>query len=230
MMHLRGEYEKASYPECDIKSKGVWTLNEESKKTKKIPLLLNQNPQKRGVSPLPYQYGADTYEIYSNVKNPFLSRILASEAEPLNLEPKKAQALFQRLYDKYQISFPTNFSPYSRRKVAVDEKIGDPKKAEFVEPQTLKENEQKLYNFIKIFFDSVLERLKDDPYSLPWVVNELIALFMEQQIKIKIYDAYRQFQNWDAFMNSLEQISQDYELENFELFCSALFGFYSQLQ
>ena len=51
---------------------------------------------------------------------------------------------------------------------------------------------------------------------------------VENQIRIRIFPAYRQFQSFEQFLDTLEQIREDVEIENFELFCSALFGYYSQ--
>ena len=53
-------------------------MTEESPRDKqKTPLILEQNPRNiKGAQALPYEFGRETYEVYSNPKNPFLGRIL----------------------------------------------------------------------------------------------------------------------------------------------------------
>ena len=42
------------------------------------PLILKQNPKNiKGTKSLPYDFGAETYDAYSNPKNPFMVGILA---------------------------------------------------------------------------------------------------------------------------------------------------------
>ncbi|MBF0351063.1 MAG: hypothetical protein HQM11_08515 [SAR324 cluster bacterium] len=209
----------------------------ETKKNKPPPLLINQEPRKpQGITPLPYQFGKDTYEVYLNTKNPFIARILVPEPEPLTLAPEKARALFKQFQDspQYQLVYPTRSSPYQRRKVKPSSvPLSSENKSHppvFSIPRKLAEDGTRTQEYIQHFFESLLKRLKDDPYSLPWIVNELVPLFMEHQIRIKIYTAFQQFHDWNQFMQTLEQITENHDLENFEMFCSALFGFYSQLQ
>ncbi|MDP6730066.1 MAG: hypothetical protein QF675_08830, partial [SAR324 cluster bacterium] len=74
----------------------------------------------------------------------------------------------------------------------------------------------------------VLNRLKEDPNQLASLVNEMVPMFLKHEVRVRIYPAYRQFQGFEQFLETLEKINEDFEIENFELFCSALFGFYSQ--
>ena len=78
--------------------------------------------------------------------------------------------------------------------------------------------------------EQVLSDLKEDPFSLTKLVQDLATLFEEQEIRIRVYDAYRSFRSFDQLLDTLTRISEDTEIENFELFCSALVGFYSQLK
>ena len=77
------------------------------------------------------------------------------------------------------------------------------------------------------FFTQVLKRLGEEPGGLAVIINELVPLFVEHQIRVRFYDAFRQIRNMDDLRITLKKISNDSELENFELFCSALFIFYS---
>ncbi len=204
----------------------------EQKKQPEIPLILKQNRSKAvQKGPVPYRHGSDTYERYSNRKNPFIERVLASEAEPTQMAPQKAQALFQHIRDKkqYQLGFTTERSPYNRRKIA-HPGGGASQETRFVSAETLKEDSGKLSPSIETFFKHILGRLQHDPNELSLIVNELVPLFVEHEIRIKVYDAFRTFYSIDQFLETLAKISLDSEIENFELFCSALFGFYSQLQ
>ncbi|MBF0287156.1 MAG: hypothetical protein HQM14_05000 [SAR324 cluster bacterium] len=203
-----------------------------SKKEPVVPLILQQNKNKvSGKKPCPYQFGADIYEQYANRQNPFIDRVLSAQQTPSQLAPEKVQALFQYLQGQgqYQLGLPTKRSPHHKRKV-VDQKEPAEKKPMFSNVETLKEDSTKLKSAIDTFFQHVLGRLRYDADELSIIINELIPLFLEYQIQIKVYDAFRIFYSTEQFLETLTKISQDNELENFEFFCSALFGFYSQLQ
>lgn len=86
----------------------------------------------------------------------------------------------------------------------------------------------RLQTAIEAFFHHVLALLREDPNQLATLVNDLLPLFLKFEIRIRIYPAYRQFSGFETFLETLEKINEDFEIENFELFCSALFGFYSQ--
>ena len=74
-------------------------MTEESPRDKqKTPLILEQNPRNiKGAQALPYEFGRETYEVYSNPKNPFLGRILGGEIPALELDAKQAGALLQEI-------------------------------------------------------------------------------------------------------------------------------------
>jgi len=200
--------------------------------SEKTPLILGQNPKNiRGVRPLEYQFGADTYEVFHNPKNPFLERILSSQRKQLQLPPEKTRALFQQLHKQatYRLSPPSESSPHKKRNVsnAVGSLSLSPT---FNSPVRLRENRKRMRRLMKTFFQETLLRLRKDANSLSLILNEIIPLLVAQELKVRIYDAYRQFYSFEQFMQTLETLSQDTEVENFELFCSALFGFYSQFQ
>ena len=205
----------------------------EKKEAPIVPLILQQNKKKIAQeTPRPYQFGADTYERYMNRKNPFLGRLLSEKPTPIHLNSQQVEALFQFLneHKQYQMAYPTEKAPHQKRKIAPPLEKFSKSQQSFVPPQKLKEDSQRLGLSIQTFFKYVLGRLQSDSDSLPLLVNELLPLFLEHQIQIKIYDAYRNFYSEEQFLETLKKISEGEDIENFEFFCSALFGYYSQFQ
>ena len=92
--------------------------------------------------------------------------------------------------------------------------------------EKLKEDKRKLEVYIQSFFSHFLKRLGEEPGELPVIINELVPFFVEHQIRIRFYEAFRQIRAVEDLITTLEKISSDNELENFELFCSAIFVFY----
>ena len=203
-----------------------------SKKPPVVPLILQQNQKKEThAKPRPYQFGSDTYERYTNRKNPFLNRIVTGKPTSLKLEPRKAQALFHYFREQghYQIGFPAERLPHYKRKAA-NQKENRQTDVAFVDSENMKEDLNRLGPSIQTFFKYVIGRLQNDLNELSLIINELVPLFLEHHIQIKIYDAYRTFYSEEQFLATLRKISQEDDLENFEFFCSALFGYYSQFQ
>ena len=211
------------------------------------PLILKQNPKNiKGTKSLPYDFGAETYDVYSNPKNPFMVGILAAETDKIQLDPIKAQSLFQQLEKKspYSLDYPLNISAHRKRKLSSatqpfsadadseTETAGSERKleiasSEYLPREKLKENKRKLDVYIQGFFCNVLKRISEDPGELAQIINEIVPLFVEHQIRVRFYQAFSQIRSNDDLNTTLEKISKDVELENFELFCSALFVFYS---
>ena len=124
------------------------------------PLILKQNPKNiKGTKSLPYDFGAETYDVYSNPKNPFMVGILAAETDKIQLDPIKAQSLFQQLEKKspYSLEYPLNISAHRKRKLSganpafstdedgESEKVGSERKlkivsSEYLPRKKLKEN------------------------------------------------------------------------------------------
>lgn len=196
-----------------------------------VPLILQQNKKKiPQAKPRPYQFGADTYEHYR--KNPFAERSLVGAPSPIHLNNQQVEALFQYLHEQkqYQLAYPTEKAPHQKRKIAPPAGSFPKPQTPFVQTKNLKEDSHRLALAIETFFKYVLGRLENDCGELPLLVNELVPLFLEHQIKIKIYDAYRSFYSEEQFLETLKKISEGEDIENFEFFCSALFGYYSQFQ
>jgi hypothetical protein len=197
-----------------------------------MPLIIKQSPKyTKGTKSLPYEFGAETYNVYSNLKNPFMVGILSANTERIQLDPIKTQTLFQQFEKKstYTLEYPLNISAHRKRKLSSsNERESKLKNAssEYLPRGKLKEDKRKLQAYIQSFFSYFLKQLTEDPGMLPVIINELIPLFVEHQIRIRFFEAFSQIRAIDDLISTLKKISNDFELENFELFCSALFVFY----
>ena len=208
------------------------------------PLIIKQAPNtSKGTRSLPYNFGSDTYGVYSNIKNPFMVGILNSDKDTIQLDPIKTQSLFQQMQNEstYSIDYPQNISAHKKRKITsaiqsyADEKEKKLKpteimlknaSSEYLPKKKLKEDKRKLTGYIEFFFINLLKRLRKNPDELSTIINELLPLFVEHKIRIRFYKAFNQIRNLPELIETLKKISDDCELENFELFCSALFVFY----
>lgn len=200
-------------------------------KKSRTPLILKQQPRfSSWTTAAPNPVGTQTYRHFTNPKNPFEIRRLAALKEMLELDPETAARLFTRLSEQgnYQVHYGDDGPSHQKRRMVSGPAAKSSPSPVYPAQSKLKEDQQRLRPFIKTFFEHIMGRLRDHPEHLPWIVNELVPLFEQQQIKLKIYDAFRQFNSWYQFINTMEKLSEDYELENFEMFCCALFGYYSQ--
>jgi hypothetical protein len=230
--------------EFSVKQKN--TDPDESAQTVELqPLILKQTSHNtKGTQARPYDFGAETYDVYSNLKNPFMVGILAADTERIQLDPIKTQNLFQQIEkdSTYSLEYPLNISAHRKRKLSSTQQLsstgenktvtvgGEKLKTasmEYLPREKLKEDKRKLQVYIQNFFSHFLKRLGEEPGGLPVIINELVPLFVGHQIRIRFYEAFRQIHAMDELITTLEKISSDNELENFELFCSAIFVFYS---
>ena len=209
------------------------------------PLIIKQAPSNpKGTKSLPYNFGSETYSVYSNLNNPFMVGILNSDKDTIQLDPIKTQSLFKQMEKEstYSIDYPQNISAHKKRKVtsAIQRSAEEKEKnlkandmmlkdfsSEYLPKEKLKEDKHRLRAYIESFFDHLLKRLGEHPGELPAIINELVPLFVKHKIRIRFYKAFHQITNLPELIETLKKISDDYELENFELFCSALFVFYS---
>ena len=209
------------------------------------PLLINQDPKKiKDKKPLQYEYGKETYEVYSNPKNPFMVGILTADTDRIKLDPVNTRNLFQQLesLNTYTVEYPQNISAHRKRKLSSQKEALTEDKSEenfistlkvnnfsneYLPKEKLKEDKLKLNTYIKSFFNHFLKRIKNNHQDLNLIINEITPLFVRHKIRIRFYDAFRQISNIEDLINTLEKICNDFELENFELFCSAIFVFYS---
>ena len=59
------------------------------------PLIIKQVPNNpKGTKSLPYNFGSDTYSVYSTLNNPFMVGILATDTDTIQLDPIKTQSFF----------------------------------------------------------------------------------------------------------------------------------------
>jgi len=209
------------------------------------PLILKQTSHNtKGTRARPYDLGAETYDVYSNLKNPFMVGILAADTERIQLDPINTQNLFQQIEKNstYTLEYPLNISAHSKRKLSSTQQVSSAGKnetstvregklktasMEYLPREKLKEDKRKLQVYIQNFFSYFLKQLAEEPGVLPLIINELVPLFVDHQIRIRFYEAFRQMHSMEDLITTLEKISSDCELENFELFCSAIFVFYS---
>ena len=85
--------------------------DETSKTDSMQPLIIRQAPSNpKGKKSLPYNFDSDTYSVYSNLNNPFMVGILATDTDTIQLDPIKTQSLFQQMEKKstYSIDYPLN--------------------------------------------------------------------------------------------------------------------------
>ena len=209
------------------------------------PLILKQTSHNtKGIQARTYDFGAETYDVYSKLKNPFMVGILAAETERIQLDPINTQNLFQQIEKNstYSLEYPLNISAHSKRKISSIHQASSVEKneiltgreeklktasMEYLPREKLKEDKRKLQVYIQHLFSHFLKRLREEPGGLPVIINELVPLFVDHQIRIRFYEAFRQIHAMEDLITTLEKISSDHELENFELFCSAIFVFYS---
>ena len=205
----------------------------EEQDTNRVPLIVRQRPRNLGASskPVPYQPPADTYDLFSNPKSPFLQRSVTAPTEQTKLSSEKLQSLFEKMQEKggsYRLAYPSAKGAHEKRRIAPGTVPG--KSPTYGNHLDSFEAPQRLQHFVQLFMEQVLSDLKENPFSLTKLVQDLATLLEDQEIRIRVYDAYRTFKSFDQLLDTLTRISEDTEIENFELFCSALVGFYSQIK
>ena len=85
------------------------------------PLILKQTSHNtKGTQARPYEFGAETYDVYSNLKNPFMVGILGTDADRIQLDPINTQKLFQQIEkdSTYTLEYPLNISAHRKRKLS----------------------------------------------------------------------------------------------------------------
>tara|TARA_Y100001970_G_C14144217_1_gene808911 strand:- start:218 stop:955 length:738 start_codon:yes stop_codon:yes gene_type:complete len=240
---MKKEIEKIRNPNS-FKQKNV-SLGESNDTSTLQPLIINQvNKNIKGTKSLPYEFSKDTYEVFSNQKNPFMVGILTADTDRIRLDPINTQNFFQNFENSftYSIEYPHNISAHRKRKLSSPKKTSSKLKNqektfrisktkdmsnEYLSKSKLKEDKFKLQSYIQSFCNHFLKRIKGNKDQLPEIINEIVPLFVKHKIRIRFYEAFRQIVTINELVITLENICNDYELENFELFCSALFVFYN---
>lgn len=167
------------------------------------------------------------YHLRKNTRNPYLQRTIAPQKPQQGKSGEELDKLARMFSGRagYEVTPSNRESPHLRR----DLSHPPPPQAarrEYLEPEKLTGDSYKLPWLIHDFFESTLERLNDNPVEFDAVVEELAALFQENNIRIRLYEAYYSFQDWNHLIDTLKEISQYPSPETFDLFCSALLTYY----
>ena len=167
------------------------------------------------------------YHLQKNTRNPYLKRAIAPLTQKREdaAEPGKSRVRKSAALPAYEVS-PANLdAPFLRRSLTHPAPPPATKR-EYLDPDKLSGDAEKLPWMIYEFFRSILSRLREDPGEFDAVVQELIALFRDSGVKIKLYEAYYNFENWDQLLDTLDEVSHYPSPETFDLFCSALLTYY----
>ena len=182
-----------------------------------------------GAAPREVAFGPNDaiYHLYRQTRNPYLERAIAPAAKKLERSKEDLHKLFRliRTHQQYGISPVNTRLPYHKRDLSHP---APPKsiRPKFLAPEKMSGDILRLPWMIEVFFNSVLSRLEKNPGHFKDVVEELMQQFQQDRVRIKIYDAYRTFANWDNLMRTLQEIAKYPAPETFDLFCSALFAYY----
>jgi len=168
------------------------------------------------------------YHLYHQTRNPFLERALAPAARKLARSPADLQRLFRFFGRHGHYALPPGQSepPFERRNLPHPAPPAPPGGARYVGPDKLPGDMRRLPWMVDLFFQAVLDRLHARPGEFKTVVEELLVQFREDGIRIKIYEAYQTFTDWNDLMRTLEEIARFPAPDTFDLFCSALFAYY----
>lgn len=203
----------------------------ESEEVKKLLWLFRNQPPDPEKGEVDVNPVDAIYHLQNNTNNPYLGRAIAPETKKLARDSndlKKLSVLFstQNLYELK----PTNRNqPFQERELNHPEKKAPHKeggKVGYMAPEKLSGDVYKLPWMIDEFFSGILIRLRKNPREFDRVVEELLHLFHENNIRIKVYDAYYQLKDWNNLIDTLKEISDYPSPETFDLFCSALFAYY----
>ena len=166
------------------------------------------------------------YRLFAYTRNPFLRRVLAPLTKQAGGGTADVQRLFRLLVDRRQYqSGPENVGEPLRRRQLEHIRSGPPEVPRFQEPRILPGDPRRLPALVSSFFQNVLDRLRQQPNSFFEVVDEVRELLAEYEIRIRITEAFREFEDWEHFMETLVEISRYPAPETFDLFCSALLAY-----
>lgn len=167
------------------------------------------------------------YRLYTNTRNPFLKRAIAPAASKLERSPQELAGLFHflRAEPLYRVAPGNETSAHLRRTLEHPAPVAPPH-PRFQAPPNLPGDLAKLPWLVDEFFRAIIARLRADPGEFDAVVSELVALFRQHDIKIRLYEAYYALQDWDDLLQTLEEIAHYPAVETFDLFCSALFAYH----
>jgi hypothetical protein len=183
-----------------------------------------EGPQPREVA---FDPSDAIYHLYRQTRNPYLERAIAPSARKLERSPADLQRLFRffQRQGRYALAPANAGAPFDKRGLE-HPAPPPPHDARYVGPEQLPGDERRLPWMVEVFFTAVLQRLRAHPGQFKAVVEELLQQFREDAIRIKVYDAYQTFRDWDDLMATLDEIARYPAPETFDLFCSALLAYY----
>lgn len=199
----------------------------DEKEKKNLPWLFRGQPPAGESGAVEFDPADALYILRKNTRNPYLKRAIAPTAPKAESSPADRASLLKVLDIEggYGVEPANSNRPYTQRTM----KHPPPPPAtepRYQETGALAGDIQKLPWLINDFFKSILSRLGADPGCFDDVVNDLLHLFKENSVKVKLYEAYYNFEDWDDLMETLEEISHYPSPETFDLFCSALLTYY----
>ena len=167
------------------------------------------------------------YHLYRQTRNPYLERAIAPSARKLERSSADLQRLFRffHRHHRYAVAPANAEAPYARRGLEHPAPVPGTD-ARYLGPERLPGDLRRLPWMVAVFFRAVLERLRARPGEFRLVVEELLQQFRDDGIRIKLYEAYQTFADWDDLLRTLEEIARYPAPETFDLFCSALFSYY----
>jgi hypothetical protein len=167
------------------------------------------------------------YHLKKNTRNPYLQRTIAPQTPQRTKSGAELEKLAQMISGRvgYEFSPSNQEAPHLRRDLSHPPPPPGVR-GEYLDAEKLSGDAYKLPWLIHEFFESNLGRLRENPANFDEVVEELVALFHENSIRIRLYEAYYSFQDWNHLMETLEEIAQYPSPETFDLFCSALLTYY----
>jgi hypothetical protein len=167
------------------------------------------------------------YRLFKNTQNPFVQRAIAPQPEKADRTEGEVSDLARMLASQhiYGVGPANREAPYRRRQLKHPEPppTTEPR---YLDPAQLSGNQAKLPFLIDDFFQGVLSRLEADPNAFFTVIADLTELLRANNVRIKIYEAYLELQDWDDLMGTLTEIARYPSLETFDLFCSALLAYH----
>lgn len=166
------------------------------------------------------------YRLHANTRNPFLRRALAPSVRPGPGSATDVQRLFRLLVEQRRYAAgPENVGDPFRRRELEHVRTGPPERPRFQQPAALPGNPVRLPALIAGFFRAVLERLRARPDGFFDVVDDVRELLEDNGVRVRIPEAFMEFEDWEHLMETLEEISRYPAPETFDLFCGALLAY-----
>jgi hypothetical protein len=205
--------------------------NEEKDKGKRLPWLFRMAPPPVDALRADLDPADAVYRLFSNTRNPFLKRALAPPTGRLDRSPVELQALFRWLEEerRYRVAPPNADTPYRRRRLEHAAPPAPPS-PRFQEPRALPGGSLRLPAMIADYFRSVLGRLRSDPDAFFDAIDEMTDLFRRNRVKVRVPEAFRDLEDWDHLLETLEEISHYPASETFDLFCGALLAYHELVE